>query len=118
MIDPSVVEAFNSRQTVDLNSIKTMTAAEQDRVKSTGSAAENLLKNRDFAVFVHQYKFEVCDQLAEIVSHTDQDNALRIALSNQIRGIDAFVNTLKRAVYFRNRVVTLQAERAQQGPEV
>ena len=117
MIDPGVIEAFNSRQTVDLNSIKTMTAAEQDRVKTTGSAAENLLKNRDFAVFVHQYKFEVCDQLSEIVGHTVEDNLLRIALSNQIRGIDAFVNTLKRSVYFKNRVVTLQVEKAQQGPE-
>lgn len=117
MIDPSVVEAFNSRQTVDLNSIKTMTAAEQDRVKTTGSAAENLLKNRDFAVFVHQYKFEVCDQLSEIVGHTVEDNLLRVSLANQIRGIDAFVNTLKRSVYFRNRVVTLQTEKVQQGPE-
>ena len=118
MIDPSVVEAFNARQTVDLNSIKTMTPAEQDRVKSTGSAAENLLKNRDFAVFVHQYKFEVCDQLADIVAHTPEDNLLRVSLANQIRGIDAFVNMLKRAVYFRNRVVTLQVDKAQQSPDV
>lgn len=116
MIDPSVIEAFNTRQTVDLNSIKTMKPAEHDRVKTTGSAAENLLKNREFAMFVHQFKFEVCDQLADIANHTDPDNALRIALTNQIRGMDQFVNMLKRAVYFKNRVVTLQAENLQ-GPE-
>ena len=32
MIDPSVVEAYNARQTVDLNNIKKMTPGEQDRV--------------------------------------------------------------------------------------
>ena len=48
MISPDTIEAFNSRLTVNLNSIKTMKPAELDRVKNLGSQAEALLKNREF----------------------------------------------------------------------
>ena len=108
MIDASTIEAFNARQTVDLNNVKKMTPAEQDRVKSWGSSAENLMKNKDLAMFIHQFKFELCDALAEIKTHTPEDNALRISLANQISGIDNFIASLKRAVYYKNRVVTQQ----------
>ena len=108
MIDPAVVEAFNTRQTVDLNNIKKMKPAELDRVKATGSSAENLMKNREFAMFVHQYKFELCDQLTDVVGHTAEDNALRVAISNQVRGIDIFVSMLRRAAYFKDKVVSQQ----------
>lgn len=108
MINPEVIEAFNTRQTVNLNNIKTMTPSQQDRVKTWGSQAETLLKNRDLAQFIHQYKFELCDAMTDIKTHTPDDNALRIALTNQIAGIDSFVATLQRAVYYKNRVVSLQ----------
>jgi hypothetical protein len=109
MIENDVVEAFNTRMTVDLNSIKTMTPAQLDRVKELGSQAENLLRNRDFAYFVHTFKFERVDVLTEINNHTQEGNAERIAISNQLAGIDEFVKSLKRSVYFRNRVVSHQA---------
>jgi hypothetical protein len=109
MIENDVVEAFNRRLTVDLNSIKTMTPGQLDRVKELGSQAENLLRNKDFAYFIHTFKFERVDVLSEINNHTQEGNAERIALSNQLAGIDEFVKSLKRAVYFRNRVVSQQA---------
>ena len=56
MIDNTVIESFNNRLTVDLNNIKKMTPAQLDRVKSVGSQADALLKNRDFAQFIHQFK--------------------------------------------------------------
>jgi hypothetical protein len=116
MIEPQVVDAFNNRMTVDLNSIKTMTPAQKDRVKLTGSAAEALLKNRDFAQFVHQFKFERLDVLSEINGHTEDDNRLRVSVANQLTGIDEFVKSLKRAVYFRDRVVTQQQPEAAEEP--
>jgi hypothetical protein len=111
MLTPETIEAFNSRLTVNLNTIKDMTASQLDRVKSHGSAAEALLKNKDLALFVHQWKFEVIDQLTAITAHSVDDNAKRIALNNQLAGIDSFVATLQRAVYMKNRAVTQQ-----QGP--
>mgnify|MGYP003344000004 CR=1 FL=1 len=108
MIETDVVEAFNKRLTVDLNNIKKMTPAQLDRVKSMGSQAESLLKNKDFAFFVHSFKFECVDVLTEISTHTEADNAQRVAISNQLAGIDGFIKSLKRAVYFKNRVVSQQ----------
>lgn len=117
MIEQSVIDAFNSRQTVDLNNIKKMTPEQMDRVVASGNAAEAILRNRDFAQFVHQYKFEVSDSLVEITGHTAEDNSQRVALANQLAGIDGFVKTLKRAVYFKQRVVTLREQSAQVGPD-
>jgi hypothetical protein len=105
MINEDVVQAYNNRLTANLNNIKTMTPAQKDRVKGLGTAAENLLKNRDFAQFVHQFKFDRCDALADIKTHTEVDNAGRIAISNQIAGVDEFVALLQRAVFFKNRVI-------------
>jgi hypothetical protein len=108
MINNDAVEAFNNRLTADLNNIKKMTPSQLDRVKEMGSQAENLLKNKDFAYFVHQFKFERVDVLTDIGGHTEADNSQRVALSNQLTGVDEFVKTLKRAVYFKNRVVSQQ----------
>jgi hypothetical protein len=66
------------------------------------------LKNKDFAQFVHQFKFERIDVLADIAGHTEVDNAQRVAVANQLAGIDEFVRSLKRAAYLKNRVVSLQ----------
>ena len=110
MITDSTIEAFNSRLTVNINSIKTMTPAELDRVRAQGSNAEALLKNKDLALFIHHFKFDVADQLSSLSGHSPDDNARRIALSNELRGIDQFVSTLQRAVYMKNKVVTQQQD--------
>ena len=108
MINQDTITAFNSRLTVDLNSIKKMSPSQLDQVKAYGSQAEALLKNKDLALFIHHFKFDVADQLAGLNGHTPDDNARRVALSNELRGIDQFVSTLQRAVYMKNKVVTQQ----------
>ena len=108
MLTNDTIEAFNTRLTVNLNTIKTMKPSQLDQVKANGSNAEALLTNRDLALFIHQYKFELTDALSAIAGHAEADNNQRVALSNQIAGIDGFVATLQRAVYMKNRVVTQQ----------
>jgi len=109
MINEDAVAAFNNRLTANLNNIKTMTPAQLDRVKDIGSRAETLLTNKDFAQFVHSFKFEICDSLVDIKDHTAEDDATRVALSNQLSGIDSFIASLQRAVFLKNRVVTQQS---------
>lgn len=109
MLTQETIEAFNSRLTVNLNTIKDMTPGDQDRVKAHGSQAEALLKNKDFAMFVHQYKFELADALTAINGHSADDNNRRVGISNQLSGIDGFVAALQRAVYMKNKVVSLQS---------
>jgi hypothetical protein len=104
MISEDTVEFYNNRLTVDFNNIKKLTPAQQDRVRHYGSQAENLLKNKDLAMFIHHYKFEVADQLASIRGHTPDENAQRVALCNELTGIDSFITTLKRAVYLKSKL--------------
>lgn len=105
--DEVIVEAFNNRL-VSINDLKKMTPGQLDRVKSIGTAAENLLKNKDFVLFVRQFQLESIDSLTEIKSHTAEDNSLRVAISNQLSGIDSLIGLLKRQVYLKDRVVTQQ----------
>jgi len=104
MINEDVVEAYNARLTVDIGQLKNMTPSQTDKVRHYGSQAEALLKNRDLALFIHHFKFSLADELASIRSHTPDDNTRRIAISNELAGIDNFVNSLKRAVYLKNRI--------------
>jgi hypothetical protein len=55
-------------------------------------------------MFVHHFKFSLADELASIRSHTPDDNARRVAISNELAGIDNFVISLKRAVYLKSRI--------------
>jgi len=109
MIEQLAIDAFNSRLTANLNTIKTMRPAQLDTLKNEGSQAEALLKNRELALFIHQYKFELLDALSAITGHTQEDNSRRVAIANQLAGIDGFVTTLKRSVYMKDKIVTQQA---------
>ena len=40
-----------------------------------------------------------------IRSHTEEANAERIALAKQLSGIDSFINSLKSAVYKKNKLI-------------
>ena len=104
MIDNNTVDFYNSRLTVDLSQPSKLTTSQKDSVRHYGSLAENLLKNKDLAMFVHHFKFSLADELASIRSHQPDDDAKRIAISNELVGIDNFVNSLKRAVYLKNRI--------------
>lgn len=112
MISEDAIEAYNKRLTIDTSNIKKLTPSQRDAIKTYGSQAEALMKNRDLAMFIHHFKFEVNDAMANIRSHTAEANAERIALANQLSGIDGFVNTLKSAVYKKN--VMIKAENAGQ----
>jgi len=113
MIQDEVIESFNNRLVADLNNIKTMTSSQLDKVKTLGTSAENLLRNKELAQFIHQFKFERVDVLADIAGHTEIDNAQRIAVAHQLAGIDEFIRSLKRTVYLKNRVVSLQDAKLQ-----
>ena len=107
-IDPELTQAFNSKPRVDIHSIKKMTPGQMDSVKSYGSQAENLLKNKEFALFVHHFKFELTDELSNISGHTDADDRKRVSIAHNINGIDKFIASLRQAVWFKDRVVSIQ----------
>ena len=104
MIDENTVEFYNSRMTVDYTKLKDLTPQQKDRIREYGSQAETLLKNKSLAMFVHHWKFEVTDTLSGIRGHDVVDNCQRVALSNELSGMDSFVNSLKRAVYMKNKL--------------
>lgn len=106
MINEATIEFYNSKLNIDLGSVKNMTPAQADKIRHYGTQAENLLTNRDLAMFIHHFKFEVTDQLAAMRGHTPNDDAERVALSNQLVGIDSFVSSLKRAAYLKSRIVS------------
>jgi hypothetical protein len=104
MISDETIEFYNTRLTVDYTKIKDLSNTQIDRIRNYGSQAEALLKNKDLAMFVHHYKFELADNLAGIRGHSADDNMQRIAISNELVGIDGFVSSLKRAVYMKNKL--------------
>jgi hypothetical protein len=59
---------------------------------------------------VHHFKFEVNDAMANIRTHSTEANAERVALANQLSGIDSFINTLKSAVYKRNKLIQSESD--------
>jgi hypothetical protein len=104
MINENLVDHYNTRPRIDLSRLKDATASQRDQVRHYGSQAEALLMSRDLAMFIHHFKFELADQLANIIGHTADDNLKRIAISNQLSGIDSFITSLKRAVYIKNKI--------------
>lgn len=104
MINENSIEFYNSRLTVDYTQVKNLSPSQKDKIRVYGTQAENLMKNKDLAMFIHHHKFDIADQLAGIRGHTPEDNALRIAMSNELTGIDNFINSLKKAVYLKNKV--------------
>ena len=110
MINENSIEFYNARLTFDYTQVKNLSPTQKDKIRVYGTQAENLMKNKDLAMFIHHHKFEVADQLAGIRGHSPEDNAMRIALSNELAGIDNFVNSLKRAVYYKNKVGNSEIE--------
>ena len=108
MISEDAIEAYNTRLTVDTSNVRKLTPGQRDAVKTYGSQAEALFKKRDLAMFIHHYKFETTDALANLTGHSDADNATRIALANNLSGLDGFVTSLKRAIYHKNKIVQFE----------
>lgn len=110
MIELDTVNSFNTRLTVDTSNIRRLTPGQRDTVKSYGSAAEALLKNKDLAMFVHHFKFELSDLLISITGHTEVDNATRIAVANHMSGLDNFVTSLRLAVHKKDKVLAFEQQ--------
>ena len=104
MINEDVVDSYNSRLNFDYSNTSKLTNTQKDRIRHYGSLAEALLKHRDLAMFIHHYKFDIADQLSGLRGHSSEDNNQRIALANELVGIDGFVNSLKRAVYYKEKL--------------
>lgn len=105
MISEEAIEAYSTRLTVDASSVDKLSPSQRDVVKNYGSQAEALLKNRELAQFIHHYKFLLADIQSELTAHTAEANAERVAIANQLAGITGFVSSLKRAVYYKNKVI-------------
>jgi hypothetical protein len=110
MISEDAIDAYNTRLTVDVSNIDKLTPSQRDTVKAYGSQAEALIKNRDLAQFIHHYKFQLTDVSAEITAHTPEANATRIAIANNLSGINGFVDSLKRAVYYKNKIIAWEQQ--------
>jgi hypothetical protein len=106
MLTPEQVLAHNSRASAITAS--KLSVEEQDRAIKVGSDAERLLADANFALFVNSFKFDIIDELAGLSSHTDEINNKRIGLSNQLSGIERFVEYLQRASILKERLVTIQ----------
>ena len=110
MINENSIAFYNNRLTIDYTNLKGLTASQKDRIRHYGSQAEALLKNKDLAMFVHHHKFQLADSLASIRGYSPEDNEQRIAISHELAGIDNFINSLKRAVYLKNKIGNLDNE--------
>ena len=117
IIDDELTSAFNAKPRVDINKLKTMTPSQLDRVKTYGSAAENLLLNKDFALFVHHYKFELMEYMTLVKGYTPEDDARRIASVHQMGGIDNFIASLQKAAWYKNKAVSQQQQKLEDPAE-
>jgi hypothetical protein len=109
IINDELTQAFNAKPKLDINTIKKMSPGQLDNIKAYGSAAENLLKNKDFALFVHHFKFDMAAELTAIKGHNEENNGQRVSIAHNIAGIEKFIDSLQRAVYFKNQAVSLQS---------
>lgn len=114
MISEEAIEAYNTRLTVDVSNIPRLTPAQRDAVKTYGSQAEALIKNRDLAMFIHHYKFALADALGEITNHSADSNSERVAISNNLAGVNGFVSSLRRAVYYKNKILAWEQQPGQE----
>lgn len=108
MIQEEAILAYNNRIRATITDLGRLSPGQQDAVRQHGSRAEALLANPDLVMFIHQWRFETTDAIAGITLHDPDSNARRVALANQLAGVDSFVAALQRAVYMKNRVVGQQ----------
>lgn len=106
MLTPEQIAAHNSR--VSITNVSKLTTEQQDRAISVGYDADRLLADPNLAMFINSFKFDIIDELGGLSSHTDEINNKRIGLSNQLSGVERFVEYLQRASILKDRLVTIQ----------
>ena len=110
MINENSIDFFNSRLTFDYTKVKDLSPAQRDRIRNYGTQAENLLKNRELAMFIHHHKFEITDAISQIRGNSEEDNGMRIMLAHELTGMDNFIHTLKKAVYLKNKIGNVEVD--------
>lgn len=118
MIDDTARHSYNTRLTTVIRDVRALPVAAADRVVTHGTRAENLMANADFAQFMHETKFDVMDELAGLAGHTDTDNARRLALGHELRGLDRMISVLQRAQSMKQRVVNSRNTQGVSSPTV
>jgi hypothetical protein len=116
MIDDGLTSAWNNRVKIDLQNLKRMNPAQLDRIKNYGSSAENLLQNKEFALFIHHYKFDLMESLGAITGHTTEENNSRIGIAHNLAGVDGFISSLQRAKWYKDKVVSYQTNTSEVTP--
>lgn len=106
MLTDLQIMAHNSRvSSINLNK---MSVDEQTRAVQHGGTAERLLADQDLAKFIMSVKLDIMDELGGLSLHTEDGNNKRIALANQISGLDRLADSLKSAVVTKNRILDIQ----------
>ena len=106
MLTELQISAHNSRvSSINLNK---MTVDEQSRHVAHGGTAERILADQELAKFIVAVKFDIMDELGGLSTHTEDSNNKRIALGNQIAGLDRLIDTLKSAVTTKDRILVIQ----------
>jgi hypothetical protein len=106
MLTTDQILAHNNK--INATNVAKLTKEQQDQLITTGSAAESLMANNDLAVFVTSLKFDIATELGQMTGHSEEINNKRIALANELAGLERFVDQLRYAANLKERLVTLQ----------
>lgn len=90
--------------------LKDKTPAELDKIKQTGSLAENLLNNSELNTFINWYIISQYGEMSSINGFTEEHNAKRVAIAHRLAGVEGFVEYLNKIVKRKNDVVTYQSK--------
>lgn len=106
MLTTDQILAHNNK--INVANAAKLTKEQQDQLIENGRRAQSLMDNQDLAVFVATMKFDIATELGAMSGHNDEINNKRIALANQLAGIERFVDELRYAANLKERLVTLQ----------
>lgn len=90
--------------------LKDKSASELDKIKQTGSLAENLLNNSELNTFINWYILTQYQEMSSINGFTEEHNSKRVAIAHRLAGVEGFVDYLNRLIKRKNDVVTLQSK--------
>tara|TARA_R110000772_G_scaffold268708_1_gene397803 strand:- start:516 stop:827 length:312 start_codon:yes stop_codon:yes gene_type:complete len=88
-----------------VNGLKGATAGELDDAETLIRYAESLLGDPQFKKFVRSVNNSIINEVMNIKGHTQDDNNRRVALNNQLTGINKVVEKLQDTVKVREKLV-------------
>ena len=97
---------FSNEIEIDnVNGLKNATASELDEAESLIRYAEILLNDAMFKKFMRSVNNEIINEIMSITGHSVDDNARRVALNNQLTGINKVVDKLQGVAKTKQRLV-------------